>query len=653
MTDRNRFDCLSTRNRIGGFLAVLLAAFAGSLTMVPSVGAQQDQPITVGGVDLENRPEVSVVVAVPAAASGTALGAERFSVLENGLPVDAAVQPLDGGRLQVALAVDTSGSMDGAAIEAAREAARQFVEALPPGVEISVIGFDTDLVISDFAADREQTLSAIANLRTGGETALHDAMLGAADLFAADTTKIIVVLSDGGDTESVATFDQVLKRLAGDQIAVHAVALSTGESDRTTLEALAAASGRVVQADDPVALSGIYNQLANELASPARLSWQSPNQGTTNIVIRVEHPELGTLSERLTVDYGQTAAAAPVTTPPASTPPAVVPEVDTAPAASSSSSTSSDGWKYWVGLSAFALALLLAGLALFWPHRRKRRLAKEFAVSSSTQGALGRGYDRVVDATNRKLRGGDREHAIQRMLDRAGMNLSAGVAVTRSLAMVAVAVLFGFIFGGLLLALCAALSTVGILWATVSRKARSRQAAFGEQLESTLQMMTGSLRAGFGINQALSTVARESESPTSEEFARVISEVRIGRDLPAALHDVADRVGSEDFDWVAQSLEINRDVGGNLAEVLDNVAGTIRERRRLARHVKALSAEGKLSAMILLILPVGLVLWMSVTNPTYLGELTDSSAGWTMIGAAIVLLFVGILWMRKIIRIRY
>ena len=109
-------------------------------------------------------------------------------------------------------------------------------------------------------------------------------------------------------------------------------------------------------------------------------------------------------------------------------------------------------------------------------------------------------------------------------------------------------------------------------------------------------VLASSLRAGHGIQRGLSAVAEESESPTNEEFTRVVAETRIGRDLVDALEGVAERLGNEDFDWVVRAVAINRELGGNLSEVLDNVANTIRERNQLRRQVQALSAEGRLSA---------------------------------------------------------
>ena len=161
---------------------------------------------------------------------------------------------------------------------------------------------------------------------------------------------------------------------------------------------------------------------------------------------------------------------------------------------------------------------------------------------------------------------------------------------------------------------------------------RGGRRAFADQLDDSLQLMAGSLRAGHSLLRAVDSVSPEADAPTSEEFARIVNETRVGRDLNDALDEVAERMGSDDFTWVAQAIAIHREVGGNLAEVLDAVGHTIRERNAIRRQVKALSAEGKLSAIVLMALPFGVIGFISMTNPGYLAKFTESLAGYAMLG---------------------
>jgi tight adherence protein B len=151
--------------------------------------------------------------------------------------------------------------------------------------------------------------------------------------------------------------------------------------------------------------------------------------------------------------------------------------------------------------------------------------------------------------------------------------------------------------------------------------------------------------------QSLDAVARESETPTSDEFRRLVVETRLGRDLDDGLEAMADRVGNEDFRWVVQAIQIHRQIGGDLAEVLDNVHQTLRERNQMRRKIKALSGEGKLSAIILFVLPLAMLVFVAAVNPDYLSELTGRTLGVVMLLGAGALMVVGGLWMRRITRL--
>jgi len=183
--------------------------------------------------------------------------------------------------------------------------------------------------------------------------------------------------------------------------------------------------------------------------------------------------------------------------------------------------------------------------------------------------------------------------------------------------------------------------------------AAHRKQVFADQLDDSLQLMSSSLRAGHSLMQALASVGRDGEEPTAGEFARVINEARVGRELASALKETAARMDSEDFVWVTQAIAINREAGGNLAEVLDRVGQTIRERNQIRRQVRSLSAEGKLSAYVLVALPLAVTAFLSITNPSYLVKFTESLTGYVLIAAAVVLLAVGAVWMRNVVRFKF
>ena len=233
------------------------------------------------------------------------------------------------------------------------------------------------------------------------------------------------------------------------------------------------------------------------------------------------------------------------------------------------------------------------------------------------------------------------------------MALRPGEFVVVAATAIVVGVTTGLVFGGLagaiFLGLAAALAPRLVLRTLTSRRRR----AFADQLEGTLQTIAGSLRAGYGLVQAISTLAAEAPKPTAVEFNRVVVENRLGRPVEDSMAAMARRLDDEDLGWVVEAIEIQRDVGGNLAEVLDTVTATIRDRNLIRRQVRALSAEGRISAYILLALPFGIAGFIAMISPDYLGELTGTTIGRVMLGVGALLIVAGALWIKKIIKVEF
>jgi tight adherence protein B len=182
-------------------------------------------------------------------------------------------------------------------------------------------------------------------------------------------------------------------------------------------------------------------------------------------------------------------------------------------------------------------------------------------------------------------------------------------------------------------------------------KRQKRLNAFSTGLADTLQLMSGSLSAGLSLAQSIDTIVREGQEPISGEFRRVVIETRLGVALEDSLDGIAQRMESRDFEWVVMAIRIQREVGGNLAELLLTVAATLREREFLRRHVKALSAEGRLSCYVLGGLPPGFLLYLSLTKPDYVHPLYSTSLGFILLAGMALLLGVGMFWMTKVAKV--
>jgi tight adherence protein B len=306
-----------------------------------------------------------------------------------------------------------------------------------------------------------------------------------------------------------------------------------------------------------------------------------------------------------------------------------------------------------VGITAVAAALLVLALVVLpaGPGRVPlSRLDPTVAPPASALSGAGAAAGAAVE--NMLVKRG-RVAAGVAALEKAGLSTSLPDFVL-TVGLVAIgAGAVGVVVGGLLVGLLVA-SVVPLLAKLLLRfLARRRQSAFADQLDDSLQLMASSLRAGHSLLRAVDSVSQEADAPTSEEFARIVNETRVGRDLGDALDEVAERVGSDDFTWVAQAIAIHREVGGNLAEVLDVVGHTIRERNAIRRQVKALSAEGKLSALVLMALPFGIIAFISMTNPGYLAKFTESAMGYGMLGVAAIMMIFGGLWLKKTVAITF
>jgi tight adherence protein B len=174
---------------------------------------------------------------------------------------------------------------------------------------------------------------------------------------------------------------------------------------------------------------------------------------------------------------------------------------------------------------------------------------------------------------------------------------------------------------------------------------------FEKQLPDTLTLLSTSLRAGYSLLQAIEAVASEAPDPTAREFSRAVVEARLGRSVPDSLQGIVARTQSKDFEWATMAIEIQREVGGNLAEVLQTVADTMLARNRLKGEIKALTAEGRISAIVLGSLPFALGIFLWFSNRDYLQPLLDASMGRIALVAGGILMAGGIYWLRKIVDI--
>jgi tight adherence protein B len=646
-----------SRRRI---FAILGASMASIALAMPATAQERSAKLLIEEADASAHPVVRLTVSMPSEFVGIDLGADAFTIVENGEPIeDLAVTGLPSDDLEVVLALDVSGSMKGGPLGAAQDAALSFIEAMPPGVRIAVVTFaDETAVASEFTTDKDAVADSVVGLSTSGETALYDGLVLASQQFDPNlpARRSVVLLSDGGDTVSDSTLEQALVGLLGNTVSFYAIELQTPENDPDALSRLAAATdGTVVAATDPEALGGIFDEIAAQLVNRYTVTYRSEAFGPTDVEITVAAGD-ATASALRSIRL----PAAP--DPPAEPEPIVEPE----PTAEPEAPTVRPGVAVELDLfqrsAAFyaGLLLLLGGMAGALVATRNARVRKRsilVAEPTATPPAPKRTgltaiADRAVTFADRSIQG-ERSGRINTRLEQAGIAMRPAEFVVLGAVAVIVGLSIGWILFGPLGGLAGLAVAFVVVLVALRHKANQRMAAFAEQLPDTLHLMAGGLRAGFGLLQAIEVVAAEAPSPTAEEFQRVKVEIQLGRDMDDALKAMASRVGSEDFRWVSDGIQIHREVGGDIAEIIDSVNATIRARNQTRRRIKALSAEGRVSATVLIVLPIALFFIITFANPGYIGELTGSSIGRVLIGAGIVGMVVGVVWIRQIIRLEF
>jgi tight adherence protein B len=616
-------------------ITFVVVAWVGMLTAAAQTITPPAAAMEVTAVDTGRYPTVTATVTLPSSVSDVGITNDRVRVEENGAPRTAKVTRVAAQDLDVVLLIDTSGSMRGAPLAAAKTAASAFLARMPAPARIGVVGFgSTPAVASPLTTDRALLGSAIAGLTTTGETAIYDAVNVALDQFRSGdrVSRNVVLLSDGGDTASTATLDAVRDRLAASDVRLDVAELATAESRHDALVQLAGAGrGSVVPASDPAALAPIFDALGRGLANQYIVEFTAEGHGDTRLRVTVENA-------------GQRAVAETSLELPAGAP-APAPAEEAASLAPAGEGVGPAGL---LAGAALCFVALLVG-ATFLPSSTPRRPRVTIGSVAHSAGMVTTMTERAVTVADDALERHGRRGGLNTSLERAGIALRPGEFAVLAGSAAAAAFALGTLLRGLLvgLVLTAVVGLVTVL--ALSMLATRRRRRFQEQLGDDLQMMAGSLRSGYAVLQAVDVVAREAESPSREEFRRVTVEARLGRDLNTSLQAMADRVGGEDFQWVAQAIEINRDVGGDLAQVLDGVAATMREREKVRRQVQAVSAEGRLSAYVLVAMPLFIGGILSVMNPKYFSELTRGT-GLVLAGVGGVMLVIGSFWMTRMVK---
>lgn len=609
---------------------------------------------------------VQVLFSASGLTQGQSINLSSISVSADSTPLSATAQAIGSKPppqvvRTAMLVVDISGSMKGAGIAGAKQAATAFLNVVPPDVRVGLVTVSTTAALVAPPTTNRGVLKAdVAALQVQGNTALYDGTLLALQAVGTQGSRTIVLLTDGHDEGSKATLAQAVSALHGSKgVTLDAVSFGTTSAQVEPLRQLTTASGgRILATDQAGDFAPAFLQAAQDIATEVLVTAKVPAAlRGTSVTVRISaQAGASTITDSAFVPLASLPAPSPSQQQTGPRPVAI--------------HTTQLGTTHFMRIGLIALFLGLVGIlgVLAWnasvvdarDTRVRRRLSFYTLTGRSARAepqstALGDSSvaRSAVQIAGRLVISRDFDAKVGRRLDGAGVPLKpAEWVVIQAGSAVGFALLFLLLSGGSPVAAILGLivgfgGPIGYLVIKESR----RSAAFLEQLPDTLQLISGSLSVGHSLPQAMDAVVREELQPVSVEFNRALVETRLGMPAEDALEGIATRMDSQDFAWVVMAIRIQREVGGNLAEVLATVAATIRERERLRRQVRGLSAEGRLSAWILGALPPVFATYLVIARPGYIAPLFTDPLGIVMLVLMLIAMTIGVLWLSRIVKV--
>jgi tight adherence protein B len=614
--------------------SITAIAIALVAMLAPAHPAGAAEGLTLSEARMPEFPQRAYVLTLPDA---QALEQAELSVTENGRPVgDLKVSSL-GAQSAVVLAIDASNSMRGK-LDDAMAAARAFADRRLPDQRLGIIFFSSEPTVAlqpttDVAAI-DRTL-AEAPPRTLGTRVYDAAASGVATIERAGVAAgSVIVLSDGADHGSFITRNELVENARRANVRLFGVGLRSWRFDRTSLQALSVDGGNYAEAADPGDLAGIYRRLAER-------------QGREFLVrYRSRQPLESAVAVAFSVTGIRDVVTAAYRTPDFPVPPALPDPPPT----------------WWESGGATTAVVIAIGLLLaigMWMLLRPMRASMARRISLFT----GETTTSAEEAATQKVR--ELMEAADGRLSkwRPWVEFELDVELSKLkwpprrivLAAVVATILVAlglFLSGSTVLA---AMSLVGIPITTrlvIKQLARKTRRRFEDQLPDNLQVMASALRAGHSFVAALSVMVKDAPEPSSKEFRRVVQDEQLGVAIEDSLQVVNDRMRCEDVVYVGLIATLQRETGGNTAEVLDKVVETMRERAKLRRLVRTLTAQGRLGGWVVTALPIAMIVFLNLFKPDYLDPMLEKTIGWVILILAGMMVALGAYCIRRIVDIK-
>jgi tight adherence protein B len=610
----------------------LVAATSVALVAAPSAAAA----VHVTPVQRVPFPKVAYVVDI---GRDTNLTAKRVRLSENGVAVhNVKIRPLAASSINsgVILTIDASNSMRGRPFAAALAATRAFAGTRVGAERIGAIAFNSRVhVVQEPTADAEALGAALTEkpLLAKG-TRIYDAVAASLELLRKGrlAAGAVIVLSDGADTGSVATPQDVVAQARRQHVRIFTVGLLSRTYNAQPLRDLARETGgSYFQAASTVELEPIYADLGQRLASQYLITYRSPALPSSTVIVRFDLAGAGIA----TSEYK-------------------------APRPSTFAPFHRSLLKRFV-LSSFAvplmsiiLAALLGGVIALLLKRQRHNVVGR--IEDFLRGV--RAPADRLKATGKNLRSSVAKstHAegwigkLERDLEIAEIDIPAQRLIAFTAGATVIVCFICVVLSPILIVL--GLLTPLAARGYVKRKLKNVRTDFGEQLPANLQVLASAMRAGYSFGAALAVVVENAHEPSRRELRRAVNDEQLGIAMDEALRRVAARMENRDLQQVALLSELQRTAGGNAAEVLDTAVETIRERGEIRRLVRTLTAQGRMARWILTALPVFVAFFLRLLYPEMMKPLFTSTGGRIALTLAALMVAAGSWMIERIVDIK-
>jgi tight adherence protein B len=627
-----------------------VVAIAGLVLPSASAAPSSTPTLVVRSVDATAYPTVTLVAQQTGSAGGSL-------TVNGGAPRDVKAATASDAGLPVGLVVVVDGTKfmsTDSRLDWVRQKLHQLADHLPANVQIGLVQAGVNArVVSGLTSSSSEFGAAVdtMNVSNRTEAATYDGVALAVQMLAA-APKVqpnIVLISANGDAGQGTRLGAVRGDLINRGISLTSVVIATNGIDHDGLRLMARDSGgQVYEVKSPAELTAGVSDAVSFVSAQRVITFTGPTDAkVVNLTLTT-----GTQAASGFVLPGTKVVGHDFS------PPGVTHILGTGP----KFLQGTNGKLIGAGLALVAVALFAFGLGLIIlrdtsgldavlahygedrqvvvdgdeaDHNNQSQLVQR-AVEFTTSFAESRGVITWLEAA----------------LEKADLPLRAGEALFFYAAIAVITAGAVFVFTGSWITGLASLGGLAFLPpGLLNFLAVRRQKKFEAMLPDMLQLLSSTLKAGYSLMQGIEAVSREVPDPVGKELRRVVVEARLGRPLEESLDEAAKRMNSSDFGWAVMAIGIQREVGGNLAELLLTVSETMVQRERLRRDVKALTAEGRVSAYMLGVLPIGVGAAMYALNKEYIMTLFTDSTGHICLGVAIFGMVAGFIWMNKLIKV--